>query len=83
MNTIPDDPAYPYVRPRGPDSDVKRGLTNREDFAKAAMQGLCANSEFIKEAKVLGHENPILMGKIIASLAVHFADQLADRLNAD
>ncbi len=38
-----DDPAYPTIDPENPAVD---GMTIREAFVKAAMQGTCASNEY-------------------------------------
>lgn len=49
-----------------------RGLTVRQDFAKAAMQGLCANLQ-------IGQETP----EDVARYAVEQADALIEALNKE
>lgn len=44
MSTNPNDAAVPHYHDAG---DLgQKGLTKREEFAKTAMQGFCANPEF-------------------------------------
>ena len=49
----PDDPAYPHaVEQIGPDSSGRfpvAGLTKREAFTKAAMQGLCYTASMVMD----------------------------------
>lgn len=51
--------------------DAQDGLTKREYFAAMALQGIVANSEFLRNHK----------DKNIEELAVRFADDLIEQLN--
>lgn len=67
MKITGTEPAYPV----GGNSGLN-GLTVRQQFAMAAMQGLCANPEYINWPD----------GKV-ASMAVFEADQLIAELNKE
>ena len=53
MPTNPNDSAFPYPAQRTKDGEPLvppgYGLTVRQEFAKAAMQGFCANSRLLPE----------------------------------
>lgn len=66
--TMPDDLATPITDRMG----VRGGLTKREEFAKAAMQGILADSKSVEsEAHIIAHD------------AVVYADALIEALNKD
>ena len=68
--THPDDPAFPqWMQDSRGSHYMSKGLTVREEFAKAAMQGYLANP------------NSSPNEEIIASWSVHQADALIDELN--
>jgi len=55
MRTNANDAAFPIVVSEAT-SEAHTGLTKREEFAKAAMQGLCANPAYdsASEEKIVG-----------------------------
>lgn len=65
MNINPNDPAFPI-------KDEAAGLTIRQEFAKAAMQGLCADRH---TSDTQGSP------EMIASMAAAVADALINELN--
>lgn len=88
MKTNPNDSAfaYTYEQEWGSEGQYKRqavenGLTKREMFAMAAMQGLCSTDMLRDKAlhRQLGDEN--LSIKAITVAAVGIADALIDELN--
>lgn len=68
-------PAYPFINQEGnsiEDREVHYGLTKREMFAMAAMQGLCANP---------AHTGDNQMGaRTIAEWAIEQTDELLKQL---
>jgi len=80
-----DMPAWPIVS-RGviydancemlKDTFAATGLTKREDFAKFAMQGLLANSDFFGAAITQAQEAGADLEDVVAVGALAFADSL-------
>lgn len=81
--TNPNDPASPIFRTSDYSQDItctSPGLTKREEFAKAAMQGLCANPYLSKQGvdmQVSGDEYRTRL----ATEAILQADALIAALN--
>lgn len=73
--TNPNDPAFP-AEPKTQNymGITYRGMTKREEFAKAAMQGLCANPD-----EHIGNASPELRAK----WACNEADALIAELSKD
>lgn len=67
MQTRKDDGVFPLVNTEGDFLNTEFGLTKREFFAAAALQGILANPDY--------------MHSIAASEAVRFADKLIFELN--
>jgi hypothetical protein len=78
--TNPNDPAFPSPSKWNMHGEPKMqdfpGLTKREAFAKAAMQGLHANPRVFDE--IQGHEDALAQ---VARWAVEAADALIAALN--
>lgn len=71
VRTIPDDLAFPILDRQ----NLRGGLTKREEFAKAAMQGLLAGA---------WRDNLDIQGKTdVTNMAVKMADILIDALNKE
>lgn len=74
MKTNPNDPAHPLVTEyRDNNGGTRPGLTKREYFAAAALQGLLANPVFISEQSDFA----------IRKAAVEHADGMIERLNKE
>ena len=67
--TNSDDAAFPFVLSPGNEWN-QEGLTKREYFAVAAMQGICANPDL-----------PLISAKKIAEESVEQADELLNALS--
>jgi hypothetical protein len=77
-----DKPAYPVtldwdnVQKKVITTTVKPGLSKREMFAMAAMQGLCANPN------VSADKSKSDVAQFYASVAIKFADELLKQLES-
>jgi hypothetical protein len=74
MNTIGNDPASPVLmQPDSLQNETSLGLTKREQFAMAAMQGILAKRDI----------DDLMKGQVVdvAGLSVDMADLLIDALN--
>jgi hypothetical protein len=69
-------PAYPCEGVE----DGYSGLSIREAFAMAAMQGLCANGAWLEEATEKAKSNPVVLAKTTAFIARHMADALLEEM---
>jgi hypothetical protein len=58
---------------------LEPGLTKREMFAMAAMQGLCSNSFFASKAVSDGN---VSVDSLIATRSIEIADELLKQLEA-
>ena len=72
MKTYPHEPAYPITPPRG--GSESNGLTKREEFAQAALQGLLANP---------ASSNAISYAEAYAEAAIRAADSLIAALSQE
>lgn len=80
MSTNPKDTAFPLVEPLGGTSGaVNEGLSKREYFAAAALQGLLANVAWMKQSVELPERE--LSTAATAQFAVEHADYLIGALN--
>ena len=57
------------------------GLTIRQQFAMAAMQGMCANSAISEAAARLASKHGKNFEQIVAANSVYMSDCLIDELN--
>lgn len=73
--TNPNDPAYPIKEHLTSDA---AGLTKREAFAMAAMQGLCSNPNYTAVTTAAKRST----GSVLAQVA-NDANRLADALIAE
>ncbi len=80
-------PAYPGPVSIGPSGEICRcdgsGLTVRQEFAKAAMQGLCANDAWLEQASEKANGNAEVLSKATAFIAIQKADALLEALVAE
>lgn len=77
--TNPSDPAFPNKDHMGDGPD---GLSKREEFAKAAMQGIMANATtYFTIAEALTKHDPEKASQVVASLALLQADALIKELS--
>jgi hypothetical protein len=75
-----DKPAYPSVKPDLLDKGLS-GLTKREMFAMAAMQGLCSNAFFFQQlGKYEDKAGSEVVDPFIASRSIEIADELLKQL---
>ena len=72
LKTDPNDFAFPSS-----EEEICSGLTKREEFAKAALQGLLSDFDYTRYYEA----NINSIHAILAEEAVEFADALIDRLN--
>ena len=71
--------AYPYafIDPNGNyEPEYNEGLTKRERFAMAALQGLCSNATDIMSKYYLEHQTPEEYFETIAKESLLYADAL-------
>lgn len=83
-----NEPAYPTADPNYESKYAGAGLTKREAFAMAAMQGLCSNTalydERVMKAVVAESGRGIMTpAGVVAMLAVRQADALLAELAKD
>lgn len=79
MATEADQPAFAYQQWVGNEKIWKSGMTKREAFAMAAMEGMLANSECLKI--MTKHLSPDLQASFLANASVEQADALIEALN--
>lgn len=72
--TNPNDPAYPVTFEDGMAEKFTTGLTKREEFAKAAMQGLLVNKSDSR------NKSSDDIFRSVAILSVRYADALIAEL---
>jgi len=84
-HTKPDNGAYPHFKYDSSGvpyvDDTVTGLTKREDFAKAAMQGLLANAHYAQKSFELLKEDEDKIDATVARRSVEIADALIAELN--
>jgi hypothetical protein len=66
MKTDPNAPAFPS--PASPGNQDNLGLTKREEFIKAAMQGFCADPKCESSAEDIAHGAVVMADALIAEL---------------
>ena len=79
--TNPNDPAFPEPKPTKSSMYRYCGLTKREAFAMAAMQGILSDYDSLNFLRDMREEGEDVPGKVAAN-AVLFADALIARINA-
>ena len=73
-----DKPAYPLPKDRDIDSINKNGLTKREIFAIAAMQGILAKESWLERLASEQSENGMIQKVVKASIRI--SDELLKQL---
>jgi len=90
MKITGNEPAMPITSTHGFPTHLKNlnidgtgaiGLTIRQQFAMAAMQGMCANSDVVQAAANIGIKNNKNWLEIIVCDAVLVSDTLIAELN--
>lgn len=92
METKPDMAAYPFAIPTKRDNngnilaqDISYGLTKREEFAKAAMQGICSAMSGNGYASAIKDGSDVAKMSVpeyASRMAIEFSDALISALNA-
>lgn len=82
---INNELAYPFKEEAHYGNPMQQhlGLTKREAFAMAAMQGTISNNEWFKALALQSKEEQIPIEKGIAITSVAFADALLEALSND
>jgi hypothetical protein len=75
-----DMPAMPTGQSVGNASVIEGGLTKREQFAMAAMQGFLSNSDAVVKYCVTANKHSIRADGLVAKDSVRFADALLAEL---
>jgi ABC-type hemin transport system ATPase subunit len=71
-----DKPALPVET----NTIIYTGMTMRQAFAKAAMQGFAANQAYIVSAGERTKGDPVLFSKVLAQQSVFLADALLEEM---